>query len=71
VAIRIATRIGSKSKFNISQGFLIEGTQLLIISAIATPLYNASGVRLVISSIAVIGYIGNSPFSGNSITPSA
>ena len=36
-------------------GFLIAGTQLFIISTTANPLYNASGVLLVISSIAVIG----------------
>ena len=67
--MRIAISIASKSMLNIFQGSLIAGTQLLMISVTATPLNNASGVLVVISSIAVIGYTGNSPVSVTFITP--
>jgi hypothetical protein len=55
----------------IDHGSLIEGMQLLIISAIPVPLNNASGVFDVISSIAVIGYTGSSPEIGILMTPGA
>ena len=60
----IAISIASKSTLEINHGSIISGIQLLIMSVIAVPLYNASGVFDVISSIAVIGYTGNSPDSG-------
>jgi hypothetical protein len=52
-----------------NHGSLIAGTQLDIISITADPLNKASGVLLVISSIAVIGKIGISPLGGISSAP--
>jgi hypothetical protein len=52
-----------------SHGSFIAGTQLLMISITADPLNKASGVLLVISSMAVIGKIGISPLGGISSVP--
>ena len=49
------TKIVSMSMAGMLQGSLIAGIQLLITLTTALPLNKASGVRYVISSIAVIG----------------
>jgi hypothetical protein len=60
----MATKIVLRSTDGTDQGSRMAGMQLLIMSGMADPLNSASGVRVTISSTAVMGNTGNSPLGG-------
>jgi hypothetical protein len=66
----MAMKTALRSVAGMDQGSRMAGIQLLIMSGTADPLNKASGVRVTISSMAVMGKTGNSPFGGRLSVPS-